>query len=65
MREPYNINITAGQTVLVWSGSKVLIKKTYSKPSRIYTAWESFVGTEIEVADKITELNLTETKLSK
>jgi hypothetical protein len=60
MKQPYNITIAAGQTALLWSGTKVLIKKTYTTESRIYTAWESFVGTEAEVAAKIAELKLTD-----
>ena len=65
MKQPYNLNITAGQTALLWSGEKVLIKKTYENPSRIYTAWESFVGTEAEVAAKIVELKLTDLPATK
>jgi len=58
MKQPYNVNINAGQTALLWSGDKVLIKKTYANETRIYTSWESFVGTEAEVAAKIAELKL-------
>ena len=60
MKQPYNLNIAAGQTALLWVGTKVLIKKTYTAESRIYTSWESFVGTEAEVAAKIAELKLTD-----
>ena len=60
MKSPYNINIAAGQTALLWNEGKVIIKKTYTSESRIYTSWDSFIGTEAEVAAKIAELKLTD-----
>ena len=59
MKQPYNLNIAAGQTAILWNDGKVLIQKAYKEDSRIYTAWDSFVGTDEEVQAKIAELKLT------
>ena len=58
MKQPYNLNIAAGQTALLWNNGKILIQKAYKESSRIYTAWDSFVGTDEEVQAKIDELKL-------
>jgi hypothetical protein len=64
MKQPYSVEPKAGQTALLWNNGKVMIKKSYSNDSRIYTTWESFVGTMEEVEAKIKELGLKDLPLS-
>lgn len=58
MKQPYSVEPKAGQTALLWNNGKVMIKKFYTADSRIYTTWDSFVGTAKEVESKIVELGL-------
>jgi hypothetical protein len=65
MKDPYTINLQEGQSVIVYHNGKVLIKKTYSECRSIFTAWDSFVGTEAEVSAEISRLGLIEIKSPK
>ena len=65
MKDPYTINLQEGQSVIVYHNGKVLIKKTYSECRSIFTAWDSFVGTEAEVSAEISRLGLIEIKFPK
>ena len=58
MNKPKSLKPLAGQTALLYENGKVLLKKSYTKDSSIYTRWDSFIGTAEEVEAKIIELNL-------
>ena len=55
---PRDILIKAGQTIVLYSGTSILIRATATKDTRYFTAWQSIVGTEAEVDAKIALLNL-------
>ena len=56
---PRDVLIKAGQTVVLYSGTTILIRATATKDTRYFTAWQSIVGTEAEVDAKIAELKLS------
>ena len=58
MKQPHSIEIKAGQTALLYNNGKILIKRAYTADSRIFTTWDSFIGTAQEVENKIKELKL-------
>jgi hypothetical protein len=58
MKQPHSVDIKAGQTALLWNNGKILIKRAYTADGRIFTTWDSFVGTAQEVENKIKELKL-------
>ena len=57
--QPYNVTAQTGQTILLYNGSKVILKATVTKPVRYFTAYQSFVGTLSQVNTQITKLKLT------
>lgn len=56
---PYNLIVQAGQTVLLYSGTKIVLKLTVTKPVRYFTAHHSIVGTLAQVDARASQLNLT------
>lgn len=58
--KPNEIQLSAGQTVLVWGSDNVITKRETMKSSaRLYIRGNAFVGTEEEVEDLISKLGLT------
>ena len=55
---PRDVAIKAGQTIVLYSGTSILLRAVATKDTRYFTAWKSIVGTEAEVNAKIAELNL-------
>ena len=55
---PRDINIKAGQTIVLYSGTSIILRAVATKSTRYFTAWQAIVGTEAEVNAKIAELNL-------
>ena len=56
---PYNLTVQAGQTVLLYSGTKIILKVTVTKPVRYFTAHNSIVGTLAQVDARASQLSLT------
>jgi hypothetical protein len=56
--QPYNVTANTGQTLLLYKGTKVILKVTATKPVRYFTSHLSFVGTLAQVDAKIAQLNL-------
>lgn len=55
---PREVLISAGQTIVLYSGTSILLRAVASKDTRYFTAWHSIIGTEAEVNAKIAQLNL-------
>jgi hypothetical protein len=64
MKEPYTIKLNEGQTVIVYHNGRVLIRKKYEECKSIFTAWDSFVGSEEDVDAHIQLLGLSSVKRS-
>jgi len=64
MKEPYTIKLNEGQTVIVYHNGRVLIRKKYEECKSIFTAWDSFVGSEEDVDAHIQFLGLSSVKRS-
>jgi len=64
MKEPYTIKLNEGQTVIVYHNGRVLIRKKYEECKSIFTAWDSFVGSEEDVNAHIQLLGLSSVKRS-
>jgi hypothetical protein len=56
---PRDVLIVKGQTIVLYSGTSILLRAVASKDTRYFTAWNAIVGTEAEVNAKVTELNLS------
>jgi hypothetical protein len=56
--QPYNVTASQGQTILLYNGSKIILKATATKPVRYFTAYLSYVGTLAQVDAKIAQLKL-------
>ena len=57
--KPYDLKLKQGQTVVLHSGTKVILRAVATKDTRYFTAWQSIVGTMAEVNAKLTELKLS------
>lgn len=57
-KEPRNVSIKAGQTLVLHDGAKVLLRVTATKDVRYFTAWLAIVGTASEVDAKVASLGL-------
>ena len=57
--KPYNVNIKQGQTVALHDGKKIILRTVATKDTRYFTAWQSIVGTAVEVNAKVVELKLS------
>lgn len=64
MKEPYTIKLNEGQTVIVYHNGRILIRKKYEECKSIFTAWDSFVGSEEDVDAHIQLLGLSSVKRS-
>ena len=56
--EPKTVILKKGETLLLHTNGKLVAKETYNEPFVVYTAYDSFVGTEEEVDAKIEQLKL-------
>lgn len=56
---PYDLEIKAGQTFVLYDGKRILLRVKAAKDIRYLTAWKSIVGTEAEVDGKVAELQLS------
>jgi hypothetical protein len=56
---PREVGISAGQTIVLHDGKKIVLRAVATKATRYFTAWQAIVGTEAEVNAKIAELNLS------
>ena len=56
---PYNVVIKQGQTVVLHNGSKIIVRTVATTDTRYFTAWQSIVGTAIEVNAKVADLKLS------
>lgn len=65
MNKTHTINIAEGQTLLLYKGDKILLRKKHDCGSTITTSWESFVGSDADVDAKIASLSLSEIKKPK
>lgn len=59
LHAPRDVIVKAGQVILLHNGTKVILKVTATADTRYFTAWQSIVGTEVEVNAKVTELKLS------
>ena len=59
LSSPRDINIKAGQSIVLHDGKKVIIRAIATKATRYFTAWQAIIGTEAEVNDKVAELKLS------
>jgi hypothetical protein len=64
MKEPYTIKLNEGQTVIVYHNGRVLVRKKYEECKSIFTAWDSFIGSEEDVNAHIQLLGLSSVKRS-
>jgi len=64
MKEPHIIKLNEGQTVIVYHNGRVLVRKKHEECRSIFTAWESFVGSEEDVNAHIQLLGLSSVKRS-
>ena len=55
---PREVLISAGQTIVLYSGTSIILRAVATKATRYFTAWQAIVGTEAEVDAKIAQLNL-------
>ena len=55
---PRDVLIKAGQTIVLYSGTSILLRAVAAKDTRYFTQWQALIGTEAEVDAKIAELNL-------
>lgn len=58
MKEPYTVKLEEGQTAIIYHNGRILIRKTYDECRSIFTAWDSFVGSEKDVESHIQLLGL-------
>ena len=56
---PYNVSIKQGQSVVLHNGIKVILRTFATTDTRYFTAWQSIVGTAVEVNAKVAELKLS------
>jgi hypothetical protein len=56
---PREVQIAKGQTIVLYSGTSILLRAVAAKDTRYFTAWHSIIGTEAEVNAKIAELKLS------
>jgi hypothetical protein len=56
---PREVLIVKGQTIVLYSGTSILLRAVAAKDTRYFTAWQAIIGTEAEVNAKIAELNLS------
>ena len=57
-KNPREVSIKQGQTLVLHDGAKVLLRVTATKDVRYFTAWLAIVGTSSEVDAKVAELGL-------
>lgn len=60
MHKTHTVNISEGQTLLLYKDNKILLRKKHTCGATVSTSWESFVGTDEEVNAKIALLGVTE-----
>ena len=53
---PRDVLIKAGQTIVLYSGTSIMLRATATKDTRYFTAWQAIVGTEAEGRDQIREI---------
>jgi len=56
---PYNVLIKQGQTFVLHDGLKVILRAVATIDTRYFTAWQSIVGTSVEVNAKVAKLKLS------
>lgn len=57
-KNPRDVSIKAGLTLVLHDGAKVLLRVTATKDTRYFTAWLAIVGTASEVDAKVASLGL-------